>query len=155
MYQMHGDICRTIAIKKQTFCQRLIWKNFDYIQWMFQVQCRLTGPQGQGWSTRQTPMRADWTHRIHPLLRCTEFFYRRISFGLASSFAQQGAGDRYLCWVEFWHYSDLPIFTNHHNFQLRNGNYCCKTSASEEDSCLLVPNALNSSTWTGWYIKLL
>ena len=57
--------------------------------------------------------------------------------------------------LNFGSYSDLPIFTNHHNFQLRNGNYCWKTSASEEDSCLLVPNALNSSTWTGWYIILL
>ena len=43
---MHGDICRTIAIKKQTFCQRLIWKNFDYIQWMFQVQTDWTPGTG-------------------------------------------------------------------------------------------------------------
>ena len=39
--------------------------------------------------------------------------------------------------------------------KLRNVNYCCKTSASEEDICLLVTNALNSSTQTGWYIIFL
>ena len=108
---LHPKLWRRCIKCIKTFTEQLQLKNRPFVRGSFgktliifsgYLQCRLTGPQGQGWSTRQTPMRADWTHRIHPLLRCTEFFYRRISFGLASSFAQQGARDRYLCWVEFW-----------------------------------------------------